>query len=162
TATAGTGVISLSGGSVAHNTFCTLSVDVKGTAPGSAANTTGAISSTEGGTGTTSNTATLKVEAPPFIQKSFAGCITPPSNMTHWWPGDGNANDIVGANNGTPQNGATFAAGKVGQAFSLNGANQYFDVGDVTVPATFTIDAWINPANNSLEQTIFAKTGDTV
>jgi hypothetical protein len=71
TATAGTGVISLSGGSVAHNATCTLSVDVTGTVAGDANNTTGAISSTEGGTGATSNTATLKVVAAPSIAKVF-------------------------------------------------------------------------------------------
>src|ERR1041385_1029840 len=60
TATAGTGVISLSGASVAHNSSCTLTVNVTGTVAGDANNTTGAISSTEGGTGATSNTATLK------------------------------------------------------------------------------------------------------
>src|SRR5207237_677663 len=71
TATAGSGVISLSGGSMAHNTSCTLSVDVTGTIEGDANNTTGVISSTEGGTGTASNTATLKVVAPPTISKAF-------------------------------------------------------------------------------------------
>jgi uncharacterized repeat protein (TIGR01451 family) len=71
TAAAGSGSISLSGGAVSQNTSCTLSVDVKGTAPGDANNTTGAISSTEGGTGTTSNTATEKIVAPPTISKAF-------------------------------------------------------------------------------------------
>src|SRR6185312_2968524 len=71
TATAGTGVISLSGASVAHNSTCTLTVNVTGTVAGDANNTTGAISSTEGGTGTASNTATLKVVAPPTISKAF-------------------------------------------------------------------------------------------
>ncbi|HWG86378.1 MAG TPA: hypothetical protein VN679_01255, partial [Candidatus Acidoferrales bacterium] len=72
TATAGTGVISLSGASVAHNTSCTLSVNVTGTVEGDGNNTTGAITSTEGGTGATSNTATLKVVAPPAIAKVFS------------------------------------------------------------------------------------------
>jgi uncharacterized repeat protein (TIGR01451 family) len=71
TATAGTGVISVSGASVAHNASCTLSVNVTGTVAGDANNTTGAVSSTEGGTGATSNTATLKVVAPPTISKAF-------------------------------------------------------------------------------------------
>jgi hypothetical protein len=71
TATAGTGVISLSGGSVAHNSSCTLTVNVTGTVAGDANNTTGAISSTEGGTGTTSNTVLVKVVAPPTIAKAF-------------------------------------------------------------------------------------------
>src|SRR5262249_44765099 len=32
-----------------------------------------------------------------------------PDGIAGWWPGDGNANDIVGGNNGTLQGGATFA-----------------------------------------------------
>jgi fimbrial isopeptide formation D2 family protein/uncharacterized repeat protein (TIGR01451 family) len=71
TATAGTGVISLSGGSVATSASCTLTLNVTGTAAGDALNTTGAITSTEGGTGTTSNTATVKIVAPPTISKAF-------------------------------------------------------------------------------------------
>src|SRR5262249_57381103 len=70
--TAGTGSISLSGGTVNQNASCTLSVDVKGTAAGDANNTTGAITSTEGGTGTPSNTATIKVVAPPTLSKAFS------------------------------------------------------------------------------------------
>src|SRR3989304_5996219 len=50
-------------------------------------------------------------------------CVTPPSGMVSWWGGDGNAFDIIGANNGTLMNGATYAAGKVGQAFSFDGVN---------------------------------------
>lgn len=41
--------------------------------------------------------------------------------MVSWWPGDGNANDIIGGNHGTLQNGANFASGMVGQAFSFSG-----------------------------------------
>src|SRR5262249_36974468 len=40
--------------------------------------------------------------------QSSPACVTPPSGMVAWWPGDGNANDIQGSNNGTLQNGATF------------------------------------------------------
>ena len=54
-----------------HNASCTLTVNVTGTVAGDANNTTGAISSTEGGTGTTSNTANIKVVAPPSIAKAF-------------------------------------------------------------------------------------------
>lgn len=77
-------------------------------------------------------------------------CTPAPSGMIDWWPGDGNANDITGGYSGTLKNGATFAPGEVGQAFSLNGSNkQYVDIGDVDLPATFTIDTWINPASLS-------------
>src|SRR5207244_6757089 len=75
TATAGSGTITLSGGTLtaspAAGSTCTFSVDVTGTTAGSKSNTTGAITSTEGGTGTTSNTAVLTVVAPPSIAKVF-------------------------------------------------------------------------------------------
>ncbi len=36
-------------------------------------------------------------------------CAPPPAGLIAWWPGDGNAQDIVGSNDGTLVNGATFA-----------------------------------------------------
>jgi hypothetical protein len=60
TATAGSGSISLTGGSVATSSSCTLSVDVTASAPATYTNTTGAVSSTNGGTGNTAS-ASLKV-----------------------------------------------------------------------------------------------------
>src|SRR4051794_26774148 len=53
-------------------------------------------------------------------QRAAADCVAPPANMVSWWPGDGNTNDIQGTNTGTLQGNATFASGKVSQAFSLN------------------------------------------
>src|SRR5262245_17110647 len=56
-------------------------------------------------------------------------CTPPPPNVVSWWPGDGNANDIQRSNNGTLQNGAAFAPGYVGQAFSFDGINDYVSTG---------------------------------
>jgi hypothetical protein len=64
------------------------------------------------------------------------------------WPGDGNADDISGnSNHGVLQNGATFAPGMVGQAFTFDGIDDY-----VEVPASanlnfgtgdFTVAFWV-------------------
>ena len=70
TATAGTNVISLSGGTIAASSSCTFSVNVTGTAAGLQTNTTGNVTSTEGGTGGTA-TASINVVAPPSIAKVF-------------------------------------------------------------------------------------------
>ncbi|HXA86896.1 MAG TPA: hypothetical protein VNZ47_17555, partial [Candidatus Dormibacteraeota bacterium] len=70
TATAGTNVISLSGGSIPANSSCTFAVNVTGIAAGLQTNTTGNVTSTEGGTGGTAS-ASVKVEAPPSIAKVF-------------------------------------------------------------------------------------------
>ena len=54
--------------------------------------------------------------------------VTPPSGLVGWWPGEGNANDIVGSDDGTWTGSPAFAAGQVGQAFSFNGVDSFVDV----------------------------------
>ncbi|MCI0681621.1 MAG: SBBP repeat-containing protein, partial [Gemmataceae bacterium] len=66
-----------------------------------------------------------------------------------WWRAEGNANDSLSGINGTLTNGATIAAGKVGQAFALDGVNDYVDVGgSFTVSGARTITAWVYPNAN--------------
>ena len=81
TAAANSTSISLSNGTITHAANCTISVTVKGTIAGTVNNTTGAVSSTNGGTGTTSNTASLIVDgAAPVITVSF----TAPNGSNGW------------------------------------------------------------------------------
>src|SRR5438552_18884489 len=55
-------------------------------------------------------------------------CVAPPSGLVSWWPAEGNADDIGDGNYGALVNEATFSAGKVGQAFSLDGTNHYVSI----------------------------------
>jgi len=73
-------------------------------------------------------------------------CTTPPPDMVGWWPGDGNARDIQNANNGTLGNGATFASGQVGQAFSFDGVDDQVVVphnANQNGPGLITILGWV-------------------
>src|SRR5437016_7109820 len=82
--------------------------------------------------------------------------------MIDWWPADNSTRDIAGSHNGTLVNGATYGGGKVDQAFSLDGVDDYVDVGDADLPVTFTIDAWINPTDLSSSPEVVDKDdGDT-
>jgi uncharacterized repeat protein (TIGR01451 family) len=81
TAVAGSTSISLTGGSIAVNTNCTLVVNVTGTASGQYTNTSGAVSSTNGGTGNTA-TANLTVATPPTIAKAFGAAQIPLNGTT--------------------------------------------------------------------------------
>jgi subtilisin-like proprotein convertase family protein len=86
-------------------------------------------------------------------------CVTPPSQMTAWYPGDGNASDIQGGNNGTLQNGATFAAGKVAQAFSFDGVDDSVSFGNTVAnfgTSDFTVDFWINSARSDSLKKVWA------
>lgn len=81
------------------------------------------------------------------LEEPVFGIATPPSHLVSWWPGDRHANDIVGQNHGTLQNGATFALGMVEQAFSFDGANDYVQITNAPnlTPGSITVDAWIKP-----------------
>ncbi|HWF06398.1 MAG TPA: hypothetical protein VHA06_22100, partial [Candidatus Angelobacter sp.] len=70
TATAGSGAVSLSGGTVAASSSCTFAVNVTGTTVGTKNNTTGAVTSTEGGPGGTASAST-SVLGPPSIAAAF-------------------------------------------------------------------------------------------
>jgi uncharacterized repeat protein (TIGR01451 family) len=82
TATAGTNVISLTGGTLAASTSCTFSVNVTGIAPGTQNNTTGNVTSTEGGTGGTASASIVVIAAPPTITKFFGAASIPLNGTT--------------------------------------------------------------------------------
>ena len=68
-----------------------------------------------------------------------------PSSLVAYWPAEGNANDAAGDNDGIVGNGATFAPGKVGQAFSFDGVNDYIALSNQpNLSAGFTFSAWVN------------------
>ncbi len=82
------------------------------------------------------------------FQAQSADCVLPPAGLVAWWSAEDGVNDQVGTNNGVLQAGATFASGKVGQAFSFNGNGASVLVQDA--PAlrftnAMTIEAWIYP-----------------
>src|SRR6266536_1895027 len=89
---------------------------------------------------------TLLLLCLPKAAFAAANCFSAPSGLVGWWPGDGNANTIIGTNNGTLQGGATAAAaGQVGSAFSFDGTNSYVQIADATAlhPTNLTIEAWV-------------------
>jgi uncharacterized delta-60 repeat protein len=86
--------------------------------------------------------ALIFTEAPSTVP----GCQSPPSGLIGWWSGDGAVNDLQGAHPGTLKNSASFAAGKAGQAFSLDGIDDYVDLGGWNAGSQWTIEAWVRPS----------------
>lgn len=99
------------------------------------------------------------------VLPSFVGaaCVESPSGLVSWWPGEGNANDVKGTNQGT-SHGETFVPGEVGSAFSFNGVDSYVQVNDsssLDMTDAITIEAWIKPdAYDPIEgQSVVTKLG---
>jgi len=70
-------------------------------------------------------------------------CLPAPSGLVGWWPGDGNADDIADGNPGELIGDTAFAAGKVGQAFSLDGINDSISVPGISAPTDKTYSLWV-------------------
>ena len=75
---------------------------------------------------------------------------SPTASLVSRWTGDGDANDIIDGNDGTLQNGATFASGVVGQAFSFDGIDDWVLASATNIDnlQQVTIEAWVK--HNSL------------
>ncbi|RIK76763.1 hypothetical protein DCC62_10975 [candidate division KSB1 bacterium] len=77
-------------------------------------------------------------------------CVPSPSGLVGWWPGEGDASDIQNGNHGILLNGATFVAGKVGQAFKFDGINDYVSLPPNSGTGDFTIEFWEKSSSNAL------------
>ncbi len=97
---------------------------------------------------TATSTPTRTPSPTPTLPPS-GSCAGPSNGRVSCWKGENNANDSISTNNGTVQGGATYATGKVGQAFSFNGTSGHILVPDsssLDVTTQFTMSAWVNPA----------------
>ena len=66
-----------------------------------------------------------------------------PTNILNWWPGDGNAYDILNGTNLTPNNNLTYTNGKVGLAFRFDGSSAYLTSSAGEIAPPWTICGWI-------------------
>ena len=97
-------------------------------------------------------------------------CYAQPSGLVSWWKGNDDATDYMGLNNGTLMNGGSYALGEVGDAFSLNGNNQFVLIGQ-PVPASlqiqnnFAMSAWVYltsyPASGTVTTILGSEDGNT-
>ncbi len=83
-----------------------------------------------------------------------------PADLVSWYRAEGDASDSAGSNHGVLENGATFTAGKVGQAFLFDGVED-----EVSIPHSahqnfgdqMTLEAWVNPTSIDHGRTIAQK-----
>jgi hypothetical protein len=92
-------------------------------------------------------------------------CVQPPAGLVSWSPGDEDAQDIIGPNDGTLHGDATFAPGMVGQAFSFDGDSDYVAIPDAAsfnaLTSAITIDAWIRVSSFPDPHSTIISKGDT-
>ena len=63
-----------------------------------------------------------------------------------WWPGEGDANDLVGTNHGILRGGATADTNAfIGTGFSFNGTNKYVEIPNAPElnPAELSVECWV-------------------
>lgn len=89
---------------------------------------------------TTSNTYQISVT----VSDHELSSVPPTNGLVGHWPGDGNALDVEGGNNGTLLGGVTFGTGARGQAFHFNGTNGWIATNQsFTNGQSHTIAGWV-------------------
>ena len=90
-----------------------------------------------------------------------ASCAPNQADITHWWPGDGSGADTVADRPATLHGGASFGQGLVGQAFELDGVDDFVSVPDDAAldvgTRAFTIALWVNFDSTEGEQILVEK-----
>ena len=75
-------------------------------------------------------------------------CVVQPPGLVHWWPGQGSTQDAVGVAHGQLRNGATYAAGKVGEGFLLGGDGGSVFVNLDAPSGPWTLETWVKFTGN--------------
>lgn len=138
----------VSGATTAYLTISDLEVDDAGAY---------AVVVSKGASSLTSESAELTV--------AYSGPAAVPSGLIAWWPGDGDAHDIVGGNDAELHEGATFAAGRVGSGFSLATQPAHLQMNGDLLNATFgtstnlTIECWVKPESDGTYADFFRCAG---
>jgi hypothetical protein len=97
----------------------------------------------------------------PALPLSGTACTDAFPGIVAWYQAEGNARDYVDSHDGVLTNGIGFGAGRYGQAFSLDGTNDYvatqLDVSPAGMEVT-TWEAWIYPTrlNHTTRQQILS------
>ncbi|WP_296384368.1 LamG-like jellyroll fold domain-containing protein [Winogradskyella sp.] len=92
-------------------------------------------------------------------------CTTPPADMVSWWQAENNANDLYGNNNGTEQNGISYATGTVNNAFYFDGVDDVIVVphsNNLDLTGNVTIELWVRQTgfDNAIQTVICKGAGD--
>lgn len=101
----------------------------------------------------TSAAAVLQTDSDGFLS------VTAPAGLVGWWRAEGNAQDSAGANHGALRNGVGFAAGRVGQAFALDGVDGCIEIPDAPAlrPVSVTLEVWVAFDENNGVKVVCAK-----
>jgi hypothetical protein len=126
-----------------------FSLSAGGLPPGMTLSSAGLVSGVPGASGTFGFTARATDAAGVFIEQlcvlQVFTSVTAPAGLVGWWRAENDAQDSAGTNHGVLRNGAGFAAGRVGQAFALDGTDDCVEIPDAPAlrPDSVTLEAWV-------------------
>jgi hypothetical protein len=100
----------------------------------------------------------VRITGLPIVNADSCATVFP--GPISWWRAEGNAQDSADGNSGTLLNGAEFATGRVGQAFSFDGVDDHVRVANssnLQITNAITIETWVRPTSTGQFQNIVSK-----
>lgn len=94
------------------------------------------------------------------FQNGVPLCTPPPGGLVSWYRAEDNGNDSSGYGNNATLNETTYAIGKVGKSFNLDGLNDFVIASDSSsnsVTGAISFAAWVRPDTISGFRTILSK-----
>ena len=96
----------------------------------------------------------------PYILQASGSSLW--DGLQAYYTADNTGNDALGTYNGTLTNGATYGTGIISNGFSLDGVNDYVDMGnnlDFDGSTPFSFSCWASPADKIGSQVMLSKRG---
>ncbi len=97
-------------------------------------------------------TSQTNVEVQPSLSTKIAltnwgsACVSTPSGLIAWWPGDGNTDDITGGTSGILNDDVSYTSAHVSKGFKFDGINGRVHIPDAEkfeLTGSMTIEMWI-------------------
>ncbi len=93
-------------------------------------------------------------------KNNSSDCTPAPAGLVAWWPGDGNANDVFGVNNGTFVGSISYAPGEVGQSFNFDGVTGGVQIPDspmLSFTNELTVEFWYKDTGSVIDYGLVTK-----
>jgi hypothetical protein len=97
----------------------------------------------------------IVVAVDPVLSAEVNHCNVAPPGVLAWWPGDGNARNLISGRLAVLQGGTRYAPAYVDFGFSFNGLDDRISLGEASISVPWTATVWVNRQDSLDSSAVF-------